>query len=86
MSDINVLFGVANSYIADIIVEDERNYLVLCGTQGKQGSCHNGYDNLDFSLYYNAENKRYEWIKMELPNLLDLLTVVFLYQLRYTEV
>ena len=54
-ADINVLFGADGNYIDEVDVESERNYLVLCGSHGQQGTCHNYYDNLQMSLYYCRE-------------------------------
>ena len=51
-ADINTLFGIDGDYIDDVDVESERNYLVLCGSHGQQGTCHNYFDNLQMSLYY----------------------------------
>jgi len=54
-ADINTLFGKDGDYIDEVDVESERNYLVLCGSHGQQGSCHNYFDNLQMSLYYCRE-------------------------------
>ena len=54
-ADINTLFGIDGNYIDEVDVESERNYLVLCGTHGQQGTCHNYFDNLHMSLYYCRE-------------------------------
>ena len=62
MPQINVLFGTDNNYKDNITIECESNYLVLCGTQGQNGSCHNEYDNFQMSLYYNKDTDRYEWV------------------------
>jgi len=62
MKDLNVLFGQDNGYKENIILECESNYLVLCGTQGQRGSCHDAYDNLELSLYFNKEVDRYVWM------------------------
>lgn len=52
---INTLFGIDGNYIDEVDVESERNYLVLCGSHGQQGTCHNYFDNLQMSLYYCRE-------------------------------
>ena len=62
MPQINVLFGTDNHYRDDVRIECESNYLVLCGTQDQNGSCHNEYDNFQMSLYYNKDTDRYEWV------------------------
>ena len=54
-ADINLLFGTDGNYIDEVDVESERNYLVLCGSHGQQGTCHNYFDNLQMSLYYCRE-------------------------------
>ena len=54
-ADINVLFGTDGNYIDGVDVESERNYLVLCGSHGQQGTCHNYFDSLQMSLYYCRE-------------------------------
>ena len=54
-ADINTLFGIDGNYIDEVDVESERNYLVLCGSHGQQGTCHNYFDNLQMSLYYCRE-------------------------------
>jgi hypothetical protein len=54
-ADINTLFGIDGNYIDEVDVESERNYLVLCGTFGQQGTCHNYFDSLHMSLYYCRE-------------------------------
>ncbi len=62
---LDILFGVSSGYIDEIFIEDERNYLVLCGTYGVAGSCHDGYDRLRFSLFYYLPENRYEWINSD---------------------
>ena len=54
-ADINLLFGTDGNYIDEVDIESERNYLVLCGSHGQQGTCHNYFDNLQMSLYYCRE-------------------------------
>lgn len=59
---LDTFFGKCNSYIDDVKAESVANYLVLCGTQGQSGSCHNEYDNLALSLYYSKPDDRYQWV------------------------
>ena len=60
-SAINVVFGRDNNYVDDVKLESTQNFLVLCGSHGRQGTCHNAYDNLKISLYFNISEGVYRW-------------------------
>ena len=62
MDGLDTLFGMDGSYKDNIKLETEANYLVLCGTQGLKGSCHDKYDNLCISMCFNKELGRYDWV------------------------
>ena len=61
ISNLDALFGPDNSYVDKIVPESLRNYLVLCGTQGEAGTCHDYYDNMRISLYYDPEVEVFKW-------------------------
>jgi len=54
-------FGKTSDYVDDIDPGCKSNYLLLCGTQGQAGSCHNEYDLLKMSLYWDHRDHLYKW-------------------------
>ena len=60
-ASINSLFGKDGNYVDDVEVESIKNYLVLCGSHGKEGTCHHEYDCLKMSLYFCKEAQVYKW-------------------------
>lgn len=52
--------SIAN-YSSDIDPYSSANLLVLCGTKGEQGTCHNAYDKHIISLYYDDAGGDYVW-------------------------
>lgn len=51
---------IAN-YATDIDPYSSANLLVLCGTKGEQGTCHDAYDKHQISMYYNEATNDYIW-------------------------
>jgi hypothetical protein len=62
-ADREELFGSTgpNNYKDDIVAECERNYLVLCGSKGDKFSCHDAYDHLKISLYFDKNDEMFKW-------------------------
>jgi hypothetical protein len=62
-ADREELFGSTgpNNYKDDIVAECERNYLVLCGSKGDKVSCHDAYDHLKISLYFDKNDEMFKW-------------------------
>jgi hypothetical protein len=54
-------FGESSGYVDDIDPGCGLNYLLLCGALGKAGSCHNEYDSLKMSLYWDHRDDLYKW-------------------------
>lgn len=56
----NTCSTIAN-YKTDIDPYSSSNLLVLCGTKGEKGTCHDAYDKHVISLYYNDAGGDYVW-------------------------
>ena len=62
---INTLFGEDGNYVDNVEIECTRNYLVLCGKQGEENTCHNSYDNLKMSLYFSKADDVFKWYTVD---------------------
>lgn len=58
-------FGEGKGYVDDIVLSSRRNYLLLCGTLGNIGSCHDAFDTRQISLFYSADDDSYKWYRMD---------------------
>lgn len=47
------------TYIDDLDVKSPRNFLLLCGSEGAEGTCHNEFDKYLLTLWYNTFSKKY---------------------------
>jgi len=63
ITNINVVFGEDNNYVNDIDAESVENYLVLCGTHGCTGTCHDLYGNMKISMYYDSNDEMFKWYR-----------------------
>ena len=63
IKNINVVFGEDNNYVNDIDAESVENYLVLCGTHGCTGTCHDLYGNMKISMYYDPNDEMFKWYR-----------------------
>lgn len=52
------MFGPPH-YKDEVDVKSNRNFLLLCGTSGKAGTCHDMFDRFELSLVYDALHNRY---------------------------
>ena len=52
------------TYKTTLDVKSERNFILLCGTNGDAGSCHNEFDKYLFTILYNPFSKLYNIISL----------------------
>jgi hypothetical protein len=52
-------FGVGAGYVDNLDHKSERNFLSLCGTKGRHGTCHDAFDTYSIALLYNPLTSSY---------------------------
>jgi hypothetical protein len=57
------LFGTVGGYRDDVNPARKENFLLLCGSQGQKGTCHDLYDTLQISLYWDSLSGTYRWFR-----------------------
>jgi hypothetical protein len=62
---INSHFGIDGEFVDNPVLWSQSNYLLLCGTKGQLGSCHDKFDTRKMSLFYSYEDGFYKWYSLD---------------------
>lgn len=58
-------FGVSNGYCTDLDVKSPRNFIPLCGSLGREGTCHHAFDKYLLTIMFDPITTIYRVISFD---------------------